>query len=145
MKNLLFILITLILLPSCANNKQTLEINTSQLREVEIMQIDTESHILSFYIIVQNNENQTIKTDALGVEIFANGLKIGENYCKLNSTLTNNSTQEIPVSVAFKISDLGTKETSLPKNLQLNIQGQLKLLMNEKEYRTLINNSYKFD
>jgi len=144
MKTLFLLVFSLLFVTACNNTQKFVHIDTSELKELEISQIDTDNFILTFYIVVENKENQIIKTDAMGVEVFANGLKIGENYCKLNTSLEKNSKQNIPVSIAFKISDLGIKEHSIPKNLQLNIQGQLKVIMNEEEFRTpiIVNMNY---
>jgi len=86
---------------------------------------------MSFSIAVENKENTTQQTEAMGVEIFANGLKIGENYCLLTQEIQPKQSANFPITIVFNKQDLGLKKSQAIDIQNINITGQLRSNQNK--------------
>lgn len=95
-----------------------------------------QNHTLHYQVVLLNKSSKVVNFELIGLETFANGLKIGELFCESFTEIEAGDTLRYNCSHDFKTEDIGsyTKKVSgnggLPEGVSLNIFGTVVIKSN---------------
>jgi hypothetical protein len=88
-----------------------------------------QKHTLHYQVVLFNKSKQTVNFELIGLETFANGLKIGELFCESDTEIEAGDTLRYNCSHDFRTEDIGSytktvlNKEGLPEEVSLNFFG----------------------
>lgn len=116
---------------ACHSSKQ-IKPAAITIQSFELQTLSDGNYKMDFYVQIKQQSHTSHFAEAMGVEVFAKGLKIGENYCLLNRDIPSQQKALFPVSIVFNKQDMGLSKSQVIENLNINIIGQLRFQHNNQ-------------
>jgi hypothetical protein len=131
-----FLTILLIVTFSCKKDKTGVTFENIENME---WTIQSQNNMIGFNMLLKNRDKKNYTVSAMGIEVFAGGLKVGDNYCKINSNLARGEINSFPISINFRNEDLGNETFNTNNPIEINVYGQVVLKRDGKEFNIPIN------